>query len=166
MSGRLNRVLIFLSQLTASAAISLMICLAILTYGFYWFENRQARLVFLDNFAMSLTDISHLSGEEKQGGMGGYEAWLSFISERPPILKHPEWYRNVPCHAHYFYPKSDPFTPMHISEEEMKNWEAQLQCKEGEANVWVRQDGTEAFDESWIAYDPQTRKVRMDIIGN
>jgi hypothetical protein len=134
----------------------------------YWSHYR----LFRDNFAMSWLSIHRLKGYE--WSWMDYTAWISFISDGPPVLKHPENYRDVPCRFESI-PNENPFFDNSYwvrEKDEQARFKRYLeyrkqiettvpafQCKEGRTDFWTTSYGYKGSDPSWLIYRPSDGQV-------
>jgi len=157
--------------LVRSATTVFSLCsLGILAYygDSYWARYK----LFRNNFAMSFLAIHRLKGEE--WSWLDYTAWISFVGDGPPALKHPENYRDVPCtfnsipNENPFFDDSYGLGEKNPSErfkrykefrKQMENMLPNFECKVGHTDFWITPRGDNASDPSWLIYRPRDGRV-------
>lgn len=145
-----------------SAILILCLCgLAIIAYygDIYWTRY----WLFRDNFAMSFLSVHRFRGDEVN--WLDYLAWISFVSDGVPMLRHPEYYREVPCTVNSL-PNNNPFYDnSHWLPERMKtkrlarytkyrqNEEVlpDFECKQGHTEAWSTPYGDRSY-QTWLFY--------------
>jgi hypothetical protein len=139
--------------------------------AYYGYDHWRIYKIFRDNFAMSFRSIHRLKGYE--WSWLDYTAWVTFVSDGPPVLKHPADYKEVPCRFESI-PNENPFFDRPYLREKdhkerfqqylefRKQVEATLpdyRCKEGRTNFWITPYGKTESDPSWLIYRTRDGQV-------
>lgn len=95
-----------MKRLLIRLAIVLFSLCTLGTTAYYGYDYWRTYKIFHDNFAMSFLSIHRLKGYE--WSWLDYTAWITFVSAGPPVLKHPEDYKDVPCKFQSI-PNENPF---------------------------------------------------------